>query len=71
MDCSFTFKHKTGDKPPFFDNVLFYNYYSAVLNGDLHAVLNVIKELIAKAIYDGHRNAVAPNVGKDRACRRK
>ena len=33
---------------------LFNLYYAACLNSDLHAILNVIKELLAKRIYNRH-----------------
>ena len=45
------------------------NFNDTILaNVDDHAVLYVVQELIAKAINNGHSNAVNPNVRKNCAC---
>ena len=42
--------------------------HAVLANVNSHTVLNVLKELIAEAIHNGHSYAVNPNVCKNCAC---
>ena len=48
--------------------LLFNLNYTVLANVNDHTILNVLKELIAEAINNGHSNAVNPNVRKNCAC---
>lgn len=41
---------------------LFYADNTAFFDGNLHAVLDILQELLAQAVDNGHRNSVHPNV---------
>ena len=49
--------------------ILFLNLnYTIFKHTNSHTILNVLKELIAEAIHNGHSNAVNPNVCENCAC---